>query len=404
MDPVADEFVSLSGDPAPVAAAPTTTFLTTQPTDRAPVISVFLRYDDYSAISSLPLEAGLVAVLRRHSCSATFGVIPAVTTGEYHIHGEREEVLLDGEKADWLRDRVREGTVDLGLHGWNHRTGKLSPPPVPSEYRGLAFEVQLANVQRGMEHLETVTGRRPTIFIPPWNSYDENTVRVLTTCEFACLSAARTGPSSNSSSLQYLPVVCELHEVHAAVVAARARGDHLAIIGVLMHPYDFRESDDPRARLDLAGFEALLAQLGSMSDVQLTSIPALLLSTPKLDAERHRANGPAVLDSIAPAKVRRLGSLYWYASTGVARRTARLRVTATLVYYLAIAGLSWALGSLLARLLPGMLGPLAWGVGGVMLLGVLGISVRAAMNGRLFARGMTVISSHCGFLTGFLPW
>src|SRR6185436_20558269 len=113
----------------------------------ARVITVFLRFDDYSATSSFDVEKPLVEALGAARCCATFAVIPEVTEGRYHDAGERAVMPLGGEKATYLRNAIDRGAVDLALHGWNHRT-RVSRPP-HGEFAGLSVAEQRERLSRG---------------------------------------------------------------------------------------------------------------------------------------------------------------------------------------------------------------------------------------------------------------
>jgi hypothetical protein len=69
-------------------------------------MTVFFRFDDFSATSPEAVETGLVDALRANHVCATFAVIPAVTEGSYHLPGERATFPLGPDKIRFLRDAV----------------------------------------------------------------------------------------------------------------------------------------------------------------------------------------------------------------------------------------------------------------------------------------------------------
>lgn len=367
------------------------------------MISLFFRYDDFSAVSPVEVDTGLAAALARHRCPVTFGVIPAITSGEVHVAGDRPEFPLEGAKVDWLASQVAAGGVELALHGWNHRTNHLCPAPTPSEYRGLALDQQIENLRRGVDRLQRDVGVRPLIFIPPWNSYDSATVAAVAASGFTVLSAARTGAAPRDARLVFLPTCCELHDLESTLMATRESGDEDAIIGVLMHPYDFTESGDGRARFDLPALEALLDRLTSAPDVRLRSIGTLAASPSSVGADRFRANRPSGVDAVAPAFARGRRRT-WYASLDTARRARRRLALVTVAYYAALAGANWVLGNWLARLVPESRVAVIWSLAGLLLAGIGLVALRAIRSGRLYARGMVALSSQGGFLSALIPW
>jgi peptidoglycan/xylan/chitin deacetylase (PgdA/CDA1 family) len=282
------------------------------------MISIFFRYDDYSSISPVLVDQGLVEILQRKEIKATFAVIPAVTTGEYHQPGNREELLLSGEKLDLLTKAVCSGAVDLALHGWNHRTRDNALPPEPSEFAGLPLKDQVCRIKRGYDFLEKKTGFAPGIFVPPWNTYDANTILALEQVGIAGISANRYAPMHNSSAVAFLPATIEVKSLRRAILYARATNDTAPIIGVMLHPYDFFEAEDPRSFMGLADFEMEIEWLKQNQDVAIQSAIGLLNSDATLDSKRFEQNMPSVIENIYPPFLERCYQNPVYLSTKVA--------------------------------------------------------------------------------------
>lgn len=363
------------------------------------MITVFFRYDDYSALSPEPVDAGLIQVLRRRGVSATFSVVPSVTTGEVHVPGDRPERLLEGPRMERLAQAVTEGVVDLALHGWNHRTHAGALPPDPSEFRGVPYEDQLRRLECGQHLLEAGTGRRPRTFVPPWNTYDRATLRALEELGFECIAANREGPRARvGSTLQFAPMTVEMPALREAVERARTTGDGAAVISVMLHPYDFAEDPSSRAEMTLADFDAELRWLQGHPDVRIAALSDLL-DAGLLDGRRYRANAVSGIEDALPQRVERTNQNPVYHSTHPAAQLRRRRmVIATvahgaIVVVAALAALTMAAFSLERFVLLGL--------GATALLLTL-LVVRAVRFRAIYFKGMAMVSALTGALAGFL--
>jgi peptidoglycan/xylan/chitin deacetylase (PgdA/CDA1 family) len=305
-----------------------------------PRVTVFFRFDDYSETSPVAVESGLVSALSKYSLNATFGVIPAVTEGSYHVPGIGETRRLGQEKARFLREWLAAGTIDVALHGWNHRT--RSGGPSHSEFRGMALNGQRTRIQNGRDLLQTALGQKPSVFVPPWNAYDDQTLQALLEFGFTCISANRYG-ASRSSELRYLPTTADLRELRQSVAAARQSGDPSPIVGVLLHPYDFAGSGDPRADVTWSAFEADLHWLTQQPDVDVLPIGRIAELTPSLTAGRYRANQPPRFESAFPPFVPTTFSTPFFMSEPQARRTRTSRTAITASTYVAAVLVGWFL-------------------------------------------------------------
>lgn len=334
--------------------------------DPVPTIHVFLRFDDYCATSPIAIEQGLVAALRRTGLSATFAVVPALTEGSYHEPGDRGTVAMSEAKRAFLREAVTDGVVDAALHGWNHRTRVAAPPH--SEFEGLDPSVQHDLIGRGAAVLREWTGRAPSVFVPPWNRYDQATLAALEVHGFRCLSAHRFG-AVGGRGLRFAPITIEIPNLRRAVAHARTEGDADPIVGVLMHPYDFHESGDPRATMSLASFERDLEWLAAQADVRVVTIARLTDANTSLDAARYRANRPHGFETVAPPFVVRTGAVPYYASRRQAARSNLWRGAQTLVTHLA--GLAGGAAAGAAGGLPELPGAVLWAPAMALMLATL---------------------------------
>jgi len=81
------------------------------------------------------------------------------------------------------------------MHGYHHqawRTDKFS------EFMGLSYSDQYDKLSAGKALLNSL-GLSVSLFTPPWDTYDETTVRALQKLNFRMLSAARGGPGRHGA-------------------------------------------------------------------------------------------------------------------------------------------------------------------------------------------------------------
>lgn len=363
-------------------------------------ITVFFRFDDYSETSPLAVEAGLVAALRNNRYCATFAVIPAVTVGRYHEPGERGTHPLGTEKIRFLRQAVDDGAVDCALHGFNHRTRQSSSPH--SEFAGLSTHEQIARLQQSQDLMRRLTTLEPSVFVPPWNSYDEQTLEALVHQGLTCISANRFGPFQEGS-LRFVPITTDISEMRDAVALARTVADQDVIVGVLMHPYDFVESGDSRAVVSCRGFDQEMQWLAAQSDVRVASVSELAARDQTLDADRYVANTPSRIESVFPPWVRSTDETPVYGSATAAQQTKRRKVMTALVVHLVAAMLGGmaAVGSYTWLPVPGRGIVIATVV--ALLLLVLVVE-RARRKGTIFFRSSMAAAAVSGVLIAGLSF
>lgn len=367
------------------------------------MIRVFLRYDDYSARSAFDVDRGLIELLGRLRLSCTFAVVPAITSDYPSPTGGEANVELDDVRVGILREAIKQGTVELALHGCHHRANDHSPPPIPSEFSRLAASQQAEILRKGREILHRLTGREPAILVPPWNTYDSNTLKAMEQVGLNVISAHRYGPAPRKETgIRLAPMTVEIPGLWKAIAEARKLGDESAVVGLVFHPYDFRESGSQSARLSLDEFEELLSKLTAERDVRVSCIGQVVAELPSMDSARFEANAPPGIETIFPPFLARVDDDKVYLSQDKARRRIHLRIGATLAWYVGLAILAGWLGLLanhIFRVLPILAEMIVLGAIPAVLVG---LGVRAALKRRVFHKAATLICALGGFWVGLL--
>jgi len=245
----------------------------------ADVIVVF-RYDDYSARSDTAVERRLFESFRSRNIPLVVGAIPCIGAT-----GRDDGEVLPHEKADLLREAVEMGTVDVAVHGYCHvKTGWWT------ELAGLPYEEQLFRLQRGRDLLKEAMGVEAATFIPPYNAYDRDTLRVMQQVGYACLCAGKIGPTGDGE-LRFLPSTCGFGLARRAIESA-ARGAHPRIVVILFHAFDLAGSErsDSADFLGWPAFDDFLEWVQRQENVTVRSISELLDSDTDLSGRRFIAN------------------------------------------------------------------------------------------------------------------
>jgi hypothetical protein len=221
------------------------------------IILVF-RYDDYSSQSSTDLETRIFQDFVRFQMPLVVGIIPFVASSNKRDPSHQELVPLTEEKTALLQSYIDSGTVIPSLHGYSHQTVINDLTSIKSEFRGLSYQEQLIKIEKGKKFLEDRLGQDINIFVPPWNIYDRNTLKVVEELGFTTISAGLHSTPDKDSNLKFLPETENLSNLRSVIKNARQVSSSPVVILVLFHDYDFLEIDKDLGKMFYKQFQALL--------------------------------------------------------------------------------------------------------------------------------------------------
>jgi len=368
-------------------------------TDR---ITVFFRYDDFSETSPRNIESGILQAFRKYGLPCSMAVIPAVTTGGYRNPSDVGTVPLSANTAAFVRDGMADGTIDVLLHGLHHRTLPETSPH--SEFGGLDIQSQRRKLESGRAILADSCGVYCTVFVPPWNTYDNTTLKALADLGFHAISANRFCSGESADGLSLVPITADFGELRAAVARARKYRGADPVIGVLLHPYDFSESGDPRARTSLDALRDGLSWLTAQADVVVADISGLAAQRQRFSLPRYRANAASPLEGAFPSFVGRTEQFPVYLGEVAARRRRAWRHAA----FLGLQAVLLAVGAILAESAWRVVAaPMAWPVvpslAALLPIGLaFGLAFRSVRNRSIGARAATAMSLLMGAAAGLL--
>lgn len=235
-----------------------------QPNSR---IRVAFRLDDPSSHSNHELERAIIARLREYRVPATFAVIPFSDQD-----GNIEKLTAD--QVPHLVEAHREGLLEIALHGYSHEPIQRLPDNNHTEFVGRSLEKQTELLSEGRTCLEGIFSR-VSGFVPPWNSFDGETLTALSRLNFAYLSGGWDYRPTQIDDFLTLPHTCNLSHLREAIAEARELRQLSPTLIVIMHHYDFQESGSEEAQLDIAQLGELLAWISSQEDIELTTLDGL---------------------------------------------------------------------------------------------------------------------------------
>lgn len=306
-------------------------------------VTVVFRCDDYSAVSNTALEVRLIEAFRQRDIPLVFAVIPCIGASD-----SQEGSTLSDEKAAILREASGTGTVDVVLHGYSHqKTGPWT------EFAGLSYDEQVRRLERGLTLLRDAVGVHVTTFVPPYNAYDEATLRAMQDLGFTCLSAGKTG-CIGEYSLSFLPSTCGLADARQTIESAMQASSSRVIV-ILFHVYDFLDADRYRGFLSWPAFEQFVDWVLSQEQVNVRSLAEVVNSDTDLSRQRFVANRRLSRhpDYVPPFLIQLFGTeTHAYLSTGEAHNLQRVKAglyAATAGFYAVLAAAGAAMAIVLRK-------------------------------------------------------
>ncbi|MGC2063510.1 MAG: DUF2334 domain-containing protein [Thermodesulfovibrionales bacterium] len=273
-------------------------------------MTVIFRFDDFSSGTPTGMIQDIIDAFKKSKAPLTVAVIPFFDPVNYHDPSRNEEVPLSPAHAKILQHGFSDGIVDVALHGNTHKTiaGKRL-----TEFSGLDPKIQTEKLAKGKKLLEGVINAPVTVFVPPWNTYDLNTLRALENLGLPILSASKKGDAPEERRLKYLPASTDLLRIRDAVETARTSSDTQPVIVVLFHIFDFTEIDKKLGKTSFQGFVDQLNWLRTQEDVRVLSVSQAAEAIRDLSARRllfNRRN--YCLSRLLPAVLREKEAVWLY--------------------------------------------------------------------------------------------
>jgi hypothetical protein len=182
-----------------------------------------------------------------------------------------------------IAEGLQAGCIELAQHGYAHLRVSGTGEEHRSEFVGVNEATQTKLIIDGRRQLEEGFATVVNSFVPPWNSYDETTTRVLGKAGFRFISAGIAAPKYPRNAKPFsgpvaVPRTCNLKTLESAIEQAlRFRMASPAVVCVF-HPDEFEEFRDPPALgeplpfMNLRELERKLAWFRTIPQVSTCSI------------------------------------------------------------------------------------------------------------------------------------
>ena len=251
------------------------------------MIQIAFRFDDPSVTSNHELEASIIQLCCQYNIPINFAVIPF-----RKIEGQL--IPFNKSKASHLIEAFQAGNIEISQHGYAHENNANLSKKNPSEFVALAFEQQLQWLTEGKEIINQLFGNSSLGLVPPWNSFDANTLLAANRMNYSFVSAGWEIPSLLRNTIPIIPRTCQLKDVMTAINNAQLFAKLNPVIIVVLHHYDFKDNSGVISAL--FRLESLFQLINRSEIISITSLskiahqykPALSEYNIKLYVERQK--------------------------------------------------------------------------------------------------------------------
>lgn len=237
------------------------------------MIYVSFRLDDPSAISDHCLESEIIKIFSDFNFSLCVAVVP------FRIK-DKQKISVSKDNIAHLIDAQKKNQIEVVLHGHSHLRRGVSPSGGPSEFAGVNIQEQKILIQEAKKIVEDVFSINIQGFVPPWNTYNKNTIAVLSELGFSFISAG-TSNLTRTTPLNSIPATCNLRNARCAVEQALINKRYSQIVNINFHPDDFEEfcyppgPNDPVPFTSLKELKKFLAWVRSKEELNITNLKNL---------------------------------------------------------------------------------------------------------------------------------
>ncbi|CAG0999314.1 hypothetical protein ANAEL_02834 [Anaerolineales bacterium] len=223
---------------------------------------LIFRYDDFGATgveAFLPIDRAVFATFTSLGVPLVVGVTPfmadVVDDPECQMF---HELADDQERRALLAEGLTRGW-QLALHGFRHLAAMHGKR---TEFAGQPFDVQQAMINGAKEAVQTLFPGYPLqVFIPPWNSFDRQTLECLKNAGFKILCA---GPHTEAGEVEGVTVVPSLLTIRqfVSIIRSYSLETLVSLMGkgtliVTFHAYELTGGKE-RYSIPLAEFQDVL--------------------------------------------------------------------------------------------------------------------------------------------------
>ncbi|HUW84346.1 MAG TPA: DUF2334 domain-containing protein [Phycisphaerae bacterium] len=236
-----------------------------------------IRYDDFGAAHSPQCAARLLVeqMLCREMAARSWPWLCAITplqsvNPDHASETGRVPLQNDPDRVALLRDVMHDGCAEPAVHGLTHHTWKQLPR-FGTEFAGLPQDKQYHILREAKDRVEQLVGRASPVFVPPWNSFDQATVRAARQAGFEMISAGLLEPVANPTDIAMVPATIEAVHLQQMLDAEQTILPGSVMV-LLVHAPDFRVADPHAGYLDLHEFVPLIDRAIEKLDLEVIPI------------------------------------------------------------------------------------------------------------------------------------
>lgn len=233
-------------------------------------VDVVFRYDDFM-LKNDSVNEEVVRIFQKHKIPLVLGVIPYDSSEHFVL--EKNYPFMST-----LKHGLANGSIELALHGYNHI--KVADN---GEFENVPFEEQYRRIKTGKQFLDSVFQQNTATFIPPWNAYDENTLKVMEKLGMKVISSSLTINQPYSSKIvNYFPHT--LGEPQKLISIIEDHKKSKGIIILMFHSYDMDNN------FSLKRLDSLLSKVEEYRTVDFFTFSELIKANQNSDGLRFSSN------------------------------------------------------------------------------------------------------------------
>lgn len=245
-------------------------------------LKLIFRFDDFILIED-DFYNSLLDIFSKNNIPINLGIIP-YDANNLPISG------INPASLNKIKSGTEKKLIDIQLHGYNHVSNDARNL---SEFYRRSKNDQYDRIKKGKNYLDNLFGININTFIPPWNSYDKNTLAVLKSLNFSCISGNIKGLSS-SSKIKYLPYTYENFRELKNIIKEHKMKD--AILVVMFHKYSFEghKSEYPVDQISLSELNEILTWINT-NEIECLTYSEILKQDEDLSNKRKKLNNSFIL-------------------------------------------------------------------------------------------------------------
>ena len=198
-------------------------------------------------------------------------------------YDENGDCVYEAETVKRIRDLYNAGLLEICLHGFNHHSYGTSL----GEMCGYSDNEQFSRLSQGKQFLDSLLDLCVTTFIPPFNAYNDGTLKALDSLGFRAISSGLyPGQPTSSTNLQYYPeTICNIDDVIGAMREAfEYNHNRDGIIVCMLHAYDITED------FTIEDLDTFLKDVTRLKGTHFYTYSQLIESGDPSDSKRIAAN------------------------------------------------------------------------------------------------------------------